>query len=87
MYSMAQQAVAKGYGKMEYFRAQPIALSSRVRTMASPSSADSPEETVRGGGGARDVANGETGSSAAHPASQTTPSQMLSTRLVLMGGW
>lgn len=30
MYSMPQQAVTKGYMKMEYFRAQPSALSSFV---------------------------------------------------------
>src|ERR671936_567235 len=36
MYSIAQHAVAKGYGKIEYLRAQPIALSSRVSTTASP---------------------------------------------------
>src|SRR5712692_11907199 len=35
MYSIAQQAVANGYGKIEYFRAQPITLSSRVSTTAS----------------------------------------------------
>src|SRR5881296_1122229 len=51
MYSMAQHAVAKGYGKIEYLRAQPIALSSRVSTTASPSSACSPEVARRGFGG------------------------------------
>jgi hypothetical protein len=35
MYSIAQQAVANGYGNNEYFRAQPTALSSRVRTTVS----------------------------------------------------
>jgi hypothetical protein len=35
MYSIAQQAVAKGYGNREYFRAQPIALSRRVSTTVS----------------------------------------------------
>jgi len=52
MYSMAQHAVAKGYGKMEYFRAQPIARSSRVTTTASAMSASSPvvARTGRGGG-------------------------------------
>src|SRR2546428_176389 len=51
MYSMAQHAVAKGYGKIEYLRAQPIALSSRVSTTASPSSACSPEAARGGLGG------------------------------------
>src|SRR5881396_3762003 len=51
MYSIAQHAVAKGYGKIEYLRAQPIALSSRVSTTASPSSASSPEVARRGFGG------------------------------------
>src|SRR5207245_9645665 len=51
MYSMAQHAVAKGYGKIEYLRAQPIALSSRVSTTASPRSACSPEVARRGFGG------------------------------------
>jgi hypothetical protein len=30
MYSIPQQAVTKGYWKIEYFRAQPIASSSRL---------------------------------------------------------
>src|SRR5690348_5657116 len=51
MYSIAQHAVANGYGKMEYFRAQPIALSRRVRTTASPSSAASSDVARRVGGG------------------------------------
>src|SRR5438270_11691364 len=50
MYSIAQHAVANGYGKIEYLRAQPMARSSRVSTTASPSSASSPELT-RGPGG------------------------------------
>src|SRR5262249_45736558 len=50
MYSIAQHAVAKGYGKIEYLRAQPMARSRRVRTTASPRSASSPDET-RGRGG------------------------------------
>src|SRR5438309_1720804 len=56
MYSMAQHAVANGYGKIEYLRAQPIALSSRVSTMASPRSACSPEVASRGFGGAMRLA-------------------------------
>src|SRR2546430_16036568 len=56
MYSMAQHAVAKGYGKIEYLRAQPIALSSRVSTMASPRSACSPEVASRAFGGAMRLA-------------------------------
>src|SRR5690348_16024253 len=56
MYSMAQHAVAKGYGKIEYLRAQPIALSSCVSTTASPSSASSPEVATRGLGGAMGLA-------------------------------
>src|SRR5437870_11046449 len=51
MYSMAQHAVANGYGKIEYLRAQPIALSSRVSTTESPRSACSPEVARRGFGG------------------------------------
>src|SRR5438094_6481466 len=51
MYSIAQHAVAKGYGKIEYFRAHPIALSSRVSTTASPRSASSPEVARRGSDG------------------------------------
>src|SRR5438552_12092836 len=51
MYSIAQQAVANGYGKIEYFRAHPIALSSRVSTTASPRSASSPEVARRGSDG------------------------------------
>ena len=51
MYSIAQHAVAKGYGKIEYLRAQPIALSSCVSTTASPRSASSPEVARRGLGG------------------------------------
>jgi hypothetical protein len=47
MYSMAQQAVANGYGKIEYLRAQPIALSRRVSTTASPRSASSLEAARR----------------------------------------
>src|SRR5215831_9866077 len=49
MYSMAQQAVANGYGKMEYLRAQPIARSSRVTTTLSERSISSPEVTDRDG--------------------------------------
>src|SRR5437763_14083755 len=56
MYSMAQHAVAKGYGKIEYLRAQPIALSSRVSTTASPRSACSPDVASRGFGGAMRLA-------------------------------
>src|SRR3989442_4411192 len=56
MYSIAQHAVAKGYGKIEYLRAQPIALSSRVSTTASPSSASSPEVARRGFGGGMGLA-------------------------------
>src|SRR5919198_94718 len=56
MYSIAQHAVAKGYGKIEYLRAQPIALSSRVSTTASPRSASSPEVTRRGFGGSMRLA-------------------------------
>ena len=37
MYSMAQQAVANGYGNNEYLRAQPKALSKRVNTTESAS--------------------------------------------------
>src|SRR2546427_12314366 len=56
MYSIAQQAVANGYGKIEYLRAQPIALSRRVRTTASPRSASSPEVARRGAGGGSGLA-------------------------------
>src|SRR6266849_10066195 len=56
MYSIAQHAVAKGYGKIEYLRAQPIALSSCVSTTASPRSASSPEVARRGRGGAMGLA-------------------------------
>src|SRR6266496_4001944 len=56
MYSMAQHAVAKGYGKIEYLRAQPIALSSRVSTTASPRSASASEVARRGFGGAMGLA-------------------------------
>jgi len=48
MNSIAQQAVAKGYGKIEYFRAQPIARSSRVTTTASVRSDSSVEVARRG---------------------------------------
>src|SRR5262245_63383907 len=51
MYSMAQHAVANGYGKIEYLRAHPIARSSRVTTTASPSSALSSEVARRGADG------------------------------------
>src|SRR5262249_60766460 len=52
MNSMAQQAVANGYGKIEYLRAQPIARSSLVTTTASAMSDSSPETTRPGRGGA-----------------------------------
>src|SRR5277367_3181620 len=42
MYSIAQHAVANGYGKIENLRAHPIALSRRVRTAVSPSRISSP---------------------------------------------
>src|SRR5579872_5013120 len=42
MYSIAQHAVANGYGKIENLRAQATALSRRVRIAVSPSSAWSP---------------------------------------------
>src|SRR4029077_12316194 len=42
IYSMAQQAVAQGYGNREYFRAQPTALSSRVSTTVSAKSLSCP---------------------------------------------
>jgi hypothetical protein len=53
MYSMAQHAVANGYGKIEYLRAHAIARSSRVTTIASPRSALSSDVARRGaeGGG------------------------------------
>jgi len=51
MYSIAQQAVANGYGKIEYFRAHAIARSIRVNTIASPRSALSVELTRRGADG------------------------------------
>src|SRR6266704_2455734 len=59
MYSIAQHAVAKGYGKIEYLRAQPIALSSCVSTTASPRSASSPEVARRGFGGRMGLATFE----------------------------
>src|SRR3954447_3542651 len=37
IYSIAQQAVANGYGNNEYLRAHPTALSTRVRTAVSAS--------------------------------------------------
>ena len=40
---MAQQAVAKGYGKSEYLRAHPKALSSRVKTTDSAKSLSGPD--------------------------------------------
>jgi hypothetical protein len=43
MYSMAQQAVAKGYGNREYFLAQPTALSNRVKTTVSARSLSGPD--------------------------------------------
>src|SRR5262244_1701399 len=58
MYSIAQHAVANGYGKIEYLRAQPIALSSCVSTTASPRSASSPELTTRARGVSRHDARG-----------------------------
>src|SRR5437667_275583 len=61
MYSIAQHAVAKGYGKIEYLRAQPIALSSCVSTTASPRSASSPEVARRGLGGRMGVGWGAAG--------------------------
>src|SRR5260370_32154290 len=42
IYSIAQHAVANGYGKIENLRAHPIALSRRVSTAASPSRISSP---------------------------------------------
>src|SRR5262249_8182741 len=48
MNSIAQQAVGNGYGKMEYFRAQPMARSRRVTTTASVSSESSVEVARRG---------------------------------------
>src|SRR5262245_48309958 len=51
MNSMAQHAVANGYGKIEYLRAQPIALSRRVSTTVSPRSDALGEVTTRGPGG------------------------------------
>ncbi len=51
MNSMAQQAVANGYGKMEYLRAQPMARSSRVTTTASAMSDSSPDTARCGRGG------------------------------------
>ncbi len=42
MYSMAQQAVANGYGKIEYLRAQPIAFSTCVTITLSLSSDSGP---------------------------------------------
>src|SRR5258705_8591652 len=48
MNSIAQQAVANGYGKIEYFRAQPIARSRRVTTTASVRSESSVEVARRG---------------------------------------
>src|SRR6185436_15560496 len=48
MNSMAQHAVANGYGKIEYFRAHPIARSSRVTTTASASNESSAEVASRG---------------------------------------
>src|SRR3989442_13555769 len=56
MYSIAQQAVAKGYGKIEYLRAQPMARSSLVTTTASPRSASSPDVARRGRGGVMGLA-------------------------------
>src|SRR5258708_12784311 len=44
MYSIAQHAVANGYGKIENLRAQPIALSRRVSTAGSPSPNSSPSD-------------------------------------------
>src|SRR5208282_2062841 len=46
MYSIAQQAVANGYGKIENLRAHPRALSSRVRTAVSPSNTSSPFDSA-----------------------------------------
>src|SRR6266545_8149103 len=43
MYSIAQHAVAKGYGKSEYLRAQPTALSRRVNTTVSERSFSCPK--------------------------------------------
>src|SRR5882724_5257076 len=42
MNSIAQHAVANGYGKIEYFRAQPIAFSTCVTITLSLSSASGP---------------------------------------------
>src|SRR5262249_39668287 len=50
MNSIAQHAVANGYGKIEYLRAQPIARSSRVTTTASASNDASSEVARRGAG-------------------------------------
>src|SRR5262249_33522936 len=46
IYSIAQHAVANGYGKREYFRAQLIALSKRVTTTDSESIRSSPDFTA-----------------------------------------
>jgi hypothetical protein len=48
MYSIALHAVAKGYGKIEYFLAHPMARSSRVTTTASVRSDASSEVARRG---------------------------------------
>src|SRR5262249_32745841 len=48
MNSIAQHAVANGYGKIEYFRAHPIARSRRVTTTASVSSDSSVDVACRG---------------------------------------
>src|SRR5688572_24958204 len=48
MNSMAQHAVANGYGKIEYLRAQPIARSSFVTTTDSASSESSVDVARRG---------------------------------------
>jgi hypothetical protein len=48
MNSIAQHAVANGYGKIEYFRAHPIARSSFVTTTASVRSEASSDVARRG---------------------------------------
>jgi hypothetical protein len=54
MYSIAQQAVANGYGNNEYFRAQPTALSNRVRTTVSARSLSWPNFAFVAAGVLRD---------------------------------
>src|SRR5438094_751676 len=74
MYSIAQHAVANGYGKIEYFRAQPMARSRRVTTTASAMSASSPVVASRGRGGGRGFAMSELSVSAGlRPVKATRP--------------